>query len=32
MGNQSWHQDDYRETNLPDRSLLSSIATGTAAS
>jgi hypothetical protein len=26
MGNQSWHQDDYREINLPDQSLLSSVA------
>jgi hypothetical protein len=32
VGNQSRHQNDYRETNLPDQSLLPSIAAGTAGS
>ena len=32
VGNQSRHQNDYRETNLPDQSLLPSIAAGTAPS
>ena len=32
VGNQSRHQNDYRETNLPNQSLLPSIAAGTAAS
>ena len=32
VGNQSRHQNDYRETNLPDQSLLPAIAAGTAPS
>ncbi|MGH9501262.1 MAG: carboxypeptidase regulatory-like domain-containing protein [Terriglobales bacterium] len=32
VGNQARHQNDYRETNLPDQSLLPSIAAGTAPS
>jgi hypothetical protein len=32
VGNQSRHQNDYRETNLPDQSLLPAITAGTAGS
>jgi len=32
VGNQNRHQNDYRETNLPDPSLLPSVASGTAGS
>ena len=32
VGSQNRHQNDYRETNLPDQSLLPSIAAGTAGS